>query len=61
MVTAIVVPARDRQPVTLETLRDAVREQLPAYCAPRRVVFADDLPRSTLGKLLRTELDAAAD
>jgi O-succinylbenzoic acid--CoA ligase len=60
-VTALVVPVRNDEPVALETLRGAVRERLPAYCAPRRVVFVDDLPRSTLGKLLRTELDPAAE
>jgi O-succinylbenzoic acid--CoA ligase len=55
-VTALVAPTDRTSPVTLELLREAVKEQLPAYCAPRRVVYVADLPRTTLGKLRRSEL-----
>ena len=55
VVTAFVVPAGDTAP-GLDELREAVRSELPAYCAPRSVVIVSELPRTTLGKLKRTEL-----
>ena len=61
VVTAIVVPAAPATPVALDRLRDAVREHHPAYYAPRRVAYVDVLPRSTLGKLIRAELDGLGD
>ena len=45
----------------LGELREAVKDHLPAFCAPRRVVFCDELPRTTLGKLKREELAGRAD
>jgi O-succinylbenzoic acid--CoA ligase len=45
-----------RQPPSLDVIRTHVREQLPAYCAPRRLVVRHELPRTTLGKLKRAEL-----
>jgi O-succinylbenzoic acid--CoA ligase len=53
IVTAVVVATDPADPPQLAQLRAAVRERLPAYCAPRRVVFEDQLPRTTLGKLRR--------
>jgi len=32
------------------------REHLTAYKVPRSVVFADDLPKSNVGKILRREV-----
>ena len=52
LVTAFVVPTDDHPP-TLDELRDLVRAELPAYCAPRDVVIVPRLPRTTLGKLKR--------
>ncbi|HWL44396.1 MAG TPA: fatty acid--CoA ligase family protein [Ilumatobacter sp.] len=43
--------------VTLDALRAAVKEQLPAFCAPRRLVLHRTLPRTSLGKLQRHSLD----
>jgi O-succinylbenzoic acid--CoA ligase len=40
----------------LEALRDTVRAELPAYCAPRRLVLVDEVPRTALGKVRRGEL-----
>ena len=57
-VTAIVVPgvpAPDALALLAE-IRDAVKATLPAYCAPRRVVFAQAIPRTALGKVRRNEL-----
>jgi len=42
--------------VTLDALRAAVKQQLPAFYAPKLVVRHDSLPRTSLGKLRRTSL-----
>jgi O-succinylbenzoic acid--CoA ligase len=55
VVTAVVVPSRGSPP-TLDALRAAVKEQLPAYCAPRRLVLVEAIPRTALGKVRRPEL-----
>jgi O-succinylbenzoic acid--CoA ligase len=56
LVTACIVPtSRDTAP-SLEDVRETVKAVLPAFCAPRRVVFLPELPRTTLGKLKRQEL-----
>ena len=55
-VVALVVPADPAHPPTLEALRAAVREELPAAAAPRELELVDRLPRSALGKLLRDSL-----
>ncbi len=55
-VVATVVPTDPGTPPLLEELRAWARETLPAYAAPREVVLAAELPRTTSGKLRRTEL-----
>ena len=52
IVVAYVV-AGDVEP-SLDELRDAVKEQLPAYCAPKQVVLVDIIPRTAIGKVQRT-------
>ena len=61
LVTAIVVPADATVPPALDSLRETVKALLPAYCAPRRVVFCESLPRTTLGKLQRLGLGELTD
>ncbi|MEO6651192.1 MAG: AMP-binding protein [Ilumatobacteraceae bacterium] len=56
VVTALVVAEPGRPAPTLESLRDHVKIELPAFFAPRRVVFCAQLPRTTLGKLRRSDL-----
>ena len=56
-VVAVVVPSDPRAPVTLEQVREHVKVALPAYCAPRSVVFRAALPRTALGKLKRDDLE----
>jgi O-succinylbenzoic acid--CoA ligase len=55
VVTAVVVPSHGAPP-TLEALRTAVKESLPAFWAPRRLVFVEAIPRTALGKVRRLEL-----
>lgn len=56
LVTAFVVRDRPTTTVDLDDLRVAVKEVLPAFAAPRRVVFIDALPRTALGKVQRVVL-----
>jgi O-succinylbenzoic acid--CoA ligase len=68
LVVAVVVPADPADPPTLELLRLHVRERLPRYAAPSRVVVVDAVPMLPSGKhdiaqlrreLLRREQTAA--
>ncbi|MFH9429225.1 acyl-CoA synthetase [Streptomyces sp. NPDC017615] len=52
-VTAVVVP---RGEVTEDALIAHVREELPAFKAPKRVHFVAELPRNASGKILKREL-----
>jgi o-succinylbenzoate---CoA ligase len=60
VVTAFVVPTAASAPPALDDLRDAVKAELPAFHAPRRLVLVDALPRTALGKLRRGDLAARA-
>lgn len=42
--------------VALDALRAAVKAELPAFCAPRKLVRHAALPRTTLGKIRRADL-----
>lgn len=57
-VTAFVVPSGSTTP-TLDELRAAVKAQLPAYCAPRRLELVTAIPRTSLGKPKRSALLSA--
>ncbi|HEV2257625.1 MAG TPA: AMP-binding protein [Streptosporangiaceae bacterium] len=49
-VVAVVVPADPADPPTIELLRLHVRERLPRYAAPSRVVMVDAVPMLPSGK-----------
>ena len=55
-VTAVVVPTDHAQPPELDALRDAVKEHLPAYCAPQALELVKELPQTPLGKTQRWRL-----
>jgi o-succinylbenzoate---CoA ligase len=55
-VVAVIVPADRATPPTLAELRGLVKEQLPAFCAPREVRIVDALPKTALGKVVRDAL-----
>ena len=59
VVTAYVVPAGAEAP-SLDDLRRAVREVLPAYCAPRMLELVESIPTTSLGKPQRSALRPAA-
>jgi O-succinylbenzoic acid--CoA ligase len=53
IVEAVVVPVGD--PPTLEDLRGHVKAAHPAFMAPKSLVVVDSLPRTSIGKLRRTQ------
>ena len=42
--------------LTVDEVRDHCKNQLTGYKVPRHIVFIEDLPKSTVGKILRREL-----
>ncbi len=56
VVTAVIVVAAGHQAPTLDVVRNAVREVLPAFAAPRRIERVDRLPVTALGKVQRAGL-----
>jgi acyl-CoA synthetase (AMP-forming)/AMP-acid ligase II len=54
-----VVVATDGASLTADEVRDHVRRNLARYKVPRDVLFRDELPRNTTGKVLRRELGDA--
>ncbi len=55
-VVAVVVLAAGADPPSLDELRDTVRAELPAYCAPRALEVVPSLPKTPLGKVERAQL-----
>lgn len=55
-VVALVVPADPGSPPSLGALREAVKQELAAYAAPRELRLVEALPRTTLGKVARSRL-----
>ena len=53
----VVVP-HSEQVATAEELIDFCRHRLARYKAPKRVIFADSLPYSPYGKVMKAELRA---
>jgi o-succinylbenzoate---CoA ligase len=59
-VTAVVVPTGIAPVPSLAELRESVKTRLAGFHAPRRVIIVDSLPRTTLGKLVRSEVAETA-
>jgi O-succinylbenzoic acid--CoA ligase len=55
-VVAFVIPSAPEAPPSLDELRAAVKEVLPAFCAPRELVLVEALPRTAIGKVRRRAL-----
>ena len=55
-VVAVVVAADPGRPPSIDQLRDHVKQELPAFAAPRELVLVDQLPRTLLGKVERHAL-----
>jgi O-succinylbenzoic acid--CoA ligase len=57
-VVAFVVPAGE--PPSLDELRDAVKQELAPWCAPKELVVVAHLPRTSAGKVRRGALRSTA-
>jgi len=57
-VTAVVVPRAGQQPDEAALIAHA-REHLAPFKIPKRIIFAEALPRNTAGKILKRELRAS--
>ena len=55
-VVAWVVPADPANPPRLDELRDLVGDRLARFAAPRQLVLAATLPRTSIGKIRREQL-----
>ena len=57
-VVAWVVPINAAEPPSLASLRRHMGERLPAFMAPKEVVLVGSIPRTGLGKVVRSALAA---
>jgi acyl-CoA synthetase (AMP-forming)/AMP-acid ligase II len=55
-VTAVVEPADPASPPTLVEIKEAVRAELPDWWAPRAIELVERFPRTSLGKIRRTQI-----
>ncbi len=55
-VVALVVANESSSPPLIDELREAVKAELPAWYAPKRLVIVPALPRTSLGKIKRGAL-----
>jgi O-succinylbenzoic acid--CoA ligase len=55
-VVAVIVPAHIDAPPSLDDLRSWVKQSLPAYAAPTALEVVATLPRTSSGKVRRTDL-----
>ena len=47
---------KDGEESSLEEIREYCKQHLAAYKVPKQVEFLDELPKSTVGKIMRREL-----
>ena len=59
-IKAILVKTQDAEHLSLEEVRRFCKEYLATYKVPKLVEYREELPRSTVGKILRRELRADA-
>jgi O-succinylbenzoic acid--CoA ligase len=57
-VVAWVVPAEPARPPSLADLRAVMSEHHPTFMAPKELVLIDEVPRTALGKVVRSALAA---
>lgn len=55
-VTAVVVPRSTDSTPTLEELRSQVKELLPSYAAPTKLILVQDMPTTSIGKVQKKML-----
>lgn len=52
----MVVVATTDPDLTLDMVRSVVKESLPSHCAPKKLVFVERLPATSIGKVRRREV-----
>jgi long-chain acyl-CoA synthetase len=52
----VFVVAKPGAQLNAETIRAHCKQHLTSYKVPRQIEFLDELPKSTVGKILRREL-----
>ena len=57
-VTAVVTRAKGREDLTAKTIIENLKTRIAGYKVPKRVFFANALPRNTMGKVQKNELRA---
>ena len=57
IVTAWIV-TKDDLDISLDEIRDFTKQSLPAHCAPKAIVRVAEIPRTSLGKPMRSHLVA---
>lgn len=55
-VTAIVVPEDINNPPNIDELKKSLKEQLASYKTPKKIIFIEQLPRNTMGKVQKNIL-----
>jgi len=55
-VTAIVVPEDITNPPNVDDLKKSLKEQLASYKTPKKIIFIEQLPRNTMGKVQKNML-----
>ena len=55
-VTAIIVPVDINNPPDADELKKQLKEQLASYKVPKKIIFIDQLPRNTMGKVQKNIL-----
>ena len=55
-VTAIVVPDDINNPPNVDDLKKLLKEQLASYKTPKKIIFIEQLPRNTMGKVQKNIL-----
>lgn len=55
-VTAIVVPDDINNPPDIDKLKKILKEQLASFKTPKKILFVDELPRNTMGKVQKNIL-----
>lgn len=55
-VVAAFVLLREGETLSGEALLAAIRERIAAFKLPKRIIFVDDFPRNSLGKILKKDL-----
>jgi len=55
-VTAVVIPCNIKNPPEVEKIKTSLKEQIASYKVPKKIIFMENLPRNTMGKVQKNIL-----